>query len=176
MVRSGIIASPYSGGCGAPHVIGKAAGGMPQRSLGKWNTTGQQHEGPVCPAAKIVATDTYEWAKGEFFTVHRFCNKAMARCLPRSAPTATSKGPISLRHLLPPSKAYRLSSASAESNSAAQKRAEWKGFFSKLDRIGEGKVYETQNPAPPGHARRERRVPGCAEQAAWGGNGIATAS
>ncbi len=43
--------------------------------MGKWNTTGQQHEGPVGPAAKIVATDTYEWAKGEFFMVHRFDGK-----------------------------------------------------------------------------------------------------
>ena len=43
--------------------------------IGKWNTKGQQHAGPVGPAAKIVATDTFEWAKGEFFMVHRFDGK-----------------------------------------------------------------------------------------------------
>ncbi len=45
------------------------------RWIGKWNTRGQQHEGPVGPAAKIVATDTFEWANGEFFMVHRFDGK-----------------------------------------------------------------------------------------------------
>ena len=43
--------------------------------LGEWNTQGQQYEGPVGPAAKITATDTFEWATGEFFMVHRFEGK-----------------------------------------------------------------------------------------------------
>ena len=40
--------------------------------VGKWNTEGQQHEGPVGPAAKITAVETFEWLTGEFFLVHRF--------------------------------------------------------------------------------------------------------
>ena len=40
--------------------------------IGKWNTEGQQHEGPVGPAAKITADETYEWLTGGFFLVHRF--------------------------------------------------------------------------------------------------------
>lgn len=43
--------------------------------LGKWNTQGRQYEGPVGPAAQIVATDTFDWAPGEFFLVHRFEGK-----------------------------------------------------------------------------------------------------
>jgi Protein of unknown function (DUF1579) len=40
--------------------------------VGKWNLEGQQYEGPVGPAAKISAGETYEWLTGEFFLVHRF--------------------------------------------------------------------------------------------------------
>jgi len=39
---------------------------------GKWLTNGQQHQGPVGPAAKITAVETYEWLPGECFLVHRF--------------------------------------------------------------------------------------------------------
>ena len=40
--------------------------------VGKWNTKGQQYQGPVGSAAKITAVDTFEWASGEFFLIHRF--------------------------------------------------------------------------------------------------------
>ena len=40
--------------------------------VGQWKTEGQQHEGPVGPAAKITATETYEWLTGGRFLVHRF--------------------------------------------------------------------------------------------------------
>lgn len=39
--------------------------------VGKWNMEGQQYDGPVGPAAKITAVDTYEWLTGGFFLVHR---------------------------------------------------------------------------------------------------------
>jgi len=39
---------------------------------GKWLTNGQQHEGPVGPAAKITAVETYEWLPGGRFLIHRF--------------------------------------------------------------------------------------------------------
>jgi hypothetical protein len=40
--------------------------------LGKWNLAGQQHAGPVGPAAEIDGMETYEWLKGHKFMVHRF--------------------------------------------------------------------------------------------------------
>lgn len=40
--------------------------------LGKWNLEGQQLEGPFGPAAKITATQTYEWLAGELFMIQRF--------------------------------------------------------------------------------------------------------
>jgi hypothetical protein len=40
--------------------------------VGTWNRDGLQCEGPVGPAAKIRAVETYEWLPGEFFLVHRF--------------------------------------------------------------------------------------------------------
>ena len=43
--------------------------------LGTWHTTGRQHEGPVGPAAEITAVETFEWATGRFFLVHRFDGK-----------------------------------------------------------------------------------------------------
>jgi hypothetical protein len=33
---------------------------------------GQQRDGPVGPAAKIRAVETYQWLPGEFFLIHRF--------------------------------------------------------------------------------------------------------
>ncbi len=38
--------------------------------LGKWNLEGQQYDGLVGSAAKIVAVETYEWLPGGFFLVH----------------------------------------------------------------------------------------------------------
>jgi hypothetical protein len=40
--------------------------------VGRWNTKGQQYEGPVGPAAKITAVEAFEWLTGGFFLVHRF--------------------------------------------------------------------------------------------------------
>jgi hypothetical protein len=40
--------------------------------VGTWSTEGRQCEGPVGPAAKIWAVETYQWLRGEFFLVHRF--------------------------------------------------------------------------------------------------------
>ena len=40
--------------------------------VGKWNTEGEQYEGPVGPAARTSAVETYEWLTGEFFLIHRF--------------------------------------------------------------------------------------------------------
>lgn len=39
---------------------------------GKWNMEGQQFDGPIGPAAKISAVETYTWLTGGFFLVHRF--------------------------------------------------------------------------------------------------------
>lgn len=39
---------------------------------GTWRTEGQQYEGPVGPAGKIAAVETYEWLTGKIFLVHRF--------------------------------------------------------------------------------------------------------
>jgi hypothetical protein len=38
--------------------------------VGKWNTEGQTRAGPLGPAARITAVDTYEWFAGGFFLVH----------------------------------------------------------------------------------------------------------
>lgn len=40
--------------------------------LGTWRTEGQQLEGPVGPAARVTATETFEWLSGGFFLVHHF--------------------------------------------------------------------------------------------------------
>lgn len=40
--------------------------------LGRWNLEGQQLEGPFGPAAKITATQIYEWLAGELFMIQRF--------------------------------------------------------------------------------------------------------
>ena len=39
--------------------------------VGKWNTEGQVLTDSDAPAAKILATDTYEWLPGKFFLLHR---------------------------------------------------------------------------------------------------------
>jgi hypothetical protein len=39
--------------------------------LGKWIMEGQAYEGPFGPAARITATETYEWLPGSLFLVHR---------------------------------------------------------------------------------------------------------
>jgi hypothetical protein len=38
--------------------------------VGRWNTEGQTRAGPLGPAARITAIDTYEWFPGGFFLVH----------------------------------------------------------------------------------------------------------
>ena len=38
--------------------------------VGVWNTEGQTRAGPLGPAARITAVDTYEWFPGGFFLVH----------------------------------------------------------------------------------------------------------
>ncbi|GKU76599.1 DUF1579 family protein [Paenibacillus sp. L3-i20] len=38
--------------------------------IGKWNTEGQIKVSPSGPAAKLKATDTYEWLPGGFFLIH----------------------------------------------------------------------------------------------------------
>ena len=40
--------------------------------IGTWNTEGRQLPGPVGPAAKVSAVETYEWLTGGSFLVHRF--------------------------------------------------------------------------------------------------------
>jgi hypothetical protein len=40
--------------------------------VGAWKAEGQQHQGPIGPAAKITAVETFEWLAGELFLVHRF--------------------------------------------------------------------------------------------------------
>ena len=40
--------------------------------VGQWHTEGQQHEGPVGPAARTSAVETYEWLTGGLFLIHRF--------------------------------------------------------------------------------------------------------
>jgi hypothetical protein len=40
--------------------------------VGKWNTEGTIHAMHGAPAAKMYATDIYEWVSGEFFLVHRW--------------------------------------------------------------------------------------------------------
>ena len=40
--------------------------------VGKWKTEGQQHAGPVGPAARVTAVQTFEWLPGNFFLIHRF--------------------------------------------------------------------------------------------------------
>jgi hypothetical protein len=52
--------------------------------VGKWNMEGEQYEGPVGPAAKVTAVQTYEWLTGGFFLVHRFegrVGEAEAACI-----------------------------------------------------------------------------------------------
>jgi hypothetical protein len=39
--------------------------------LGRWRTEGQAYEGPFGPAARITATETYEWLPGSLFLIHR---------------------------------------------------------------------------------------------------------
>jgi Protein of unknown function (DUF1579) len=57
----------------------KAKAPMPDAALrkldvfvGKWTSEGRQHEGLVGPAAKIIAAESYDWLKGDFFLIHRF--------------------------------------------------------------------------------------------------------
>jgi Protein of unknown function (DUF1579) len=38
--------------------------------VGTWNTEGQTRGGPLGPAVRITAVDTYEWFPGGFFLVH----------------------------------------------------------------------------------------------------------
>jgi hypothetical protein len=40
--------------------------------VGEWHAEGQQIAGPVGPAVKVEATQTYEWLPGEAFLIHRF--------------------------------------------------------------------------------------------------------
>jgi hypothetical protein len=40
--------------------------------VGEWRAEGQQLAGPVGAAAKITATQKYEWLQGEMFLIHRF--------------------------------------------------------------------------------------------------------
>ena len=43
-----------------------------QSLIGTWETEGQQYAGPMGPAAKVKAVETYEWLTGKTFLVHRF--------------------------------------------------------------------------------------------------------
>jgi len=38
--------------------------------VGRWNTEGQTRAGPLGPAARITAIDTYEWFPGGYFLLH----------------------------------------------------------------------------------------------------------
>lgn len=40
--------------------------------VGEWRTHGRQIAGTVGPAAKITATERYEWVPGEHFLLHHF--------------------------------------------------------------------------------------------------------
>jgi hypothetical protein len=40
--------------------------------VGEWRTEGEQFAGPVGKAAKVTATQRYEWLQGEAFLIHRF--------------------------------------------------------------------------------------------------------
>jgi hypothetical protein len=39
--------------------------------VGKWHTEGQQHEGPLGPAAPFAAVEVFEWLDGGQFLIHR---------------------------------------------------------------------------------------------------------
>ncbi|HEX6738032.1 MAG TPA: DUF1579 family protein, partial [Vicinamibacteria bacterium] len=39
--------------------------------VGSWKMEGRQHAGPFGPAARITATESFEWLQGGFFLVHR---------------------------------------------------------------------------------------------------------
>jgi hypothetical protein len=55
------------------HSNSSAAAGLTalQPLAGKWHTEGQQHEGPLGPAAAFVAVETFEWLEGGQFLIHR---------------------------------------------------------------------------------------------------------
>jgi Protein of unknown function (DUF1579) len=40
--------------------------------VGHWAMEGRQYDSPFGPAARIRATQTYEWLQGEHFLIHRF--------------------------------------------------------------------------------------------------------
>jgi hypothetical protein len=40
--------------------------------VGEWRTEGEQLAGPIGEAAKVTATQRYEWLQGESFLIHRF--------------------------------------------------------------------------------------------------------
>jgi Protein of unknown function (DUF1579) len=40
--------------------------------VGEWHSEGRQIAGPVGPAARVEATQTYEWLPDEAFLIHRF--------------------------------------------------------------------------------------------------------
>jgi Protein of unknown function (DUF1579) len=40
--------------------------------VGEWRAEGEQLAGPVGEAAKVTATQRYEWLQGESFLIHRF--------------------------------------------------------------------------------------------------------
>lgn len=52
--------------------------------LGSWRLVGQQYEGAVGSAARVTATETYEWLQGGQFLIHRFdgqVGEAAASCI-----------------------------------------------------------------------------------------------
>jgi hypothetical protein len=42
-----------------------------ERLVGKWHTEGEQHEGPLGPAAPFAAVEIFEWLDGGQFLIHR---------------------------------------------------------------------------------------------------------
>jgi hypothetical protein len=55
------------------HVQIQAAAGLTafEPLVGKWHTEGQQHEGPLGPAAPFAAVEVFEWLDGGQFLIHR---------------------------------------------------------------------------------------------------------
>jgi hypothetical protein len=47
--------------------------------IGEWRAEGEQLAGPVGEAAKVTATQRYEWLQGESFLIHRFDGRVGTR-------------------------------------------------------------------------------------------------